>query len=106
MGAIARITMSMLPPAGKETRKVIGTLDSPCPKPLPPSANRPGRAGANKTARRAIIVCFLARRLEIERLGDGGDVGALARHDLAELLGAAAGRGLCSGVELGVDLLV
>src|SRR5262245_48917108 len=48
----------------------------------------------------------LPRRLEIERLGDLGDLRALAGHDLGKFFGAAARRRLCGRVELGVGVPV
>src|SRR5712691_2991095 len=46
------------------------------------------------------------RRLEIERFGDVGDLGALASHDFGKFLRSAARRGLRGGVELGVGVFV
>src|SRR5215470_1707919 len=80
---------------------------------VPPMRSRtpPSPIATSKRARSRgrYCCCHSGRspcRLEIERFGDIGDLGALAGHDLAKFLRAAPRRGLRGGVELGVGLLV
>src|SRR5262249_47105170 len=91
----------------------------------PNAVLRPGSASASKSGQNLLISAIggsiraqaaawgveivrvrLSRRLDAERLGDGGDLGALALDRGDELLCAAATRRLCGRIELVVDRLV
>src|SRR5215467_10593538 len=80
------------------------TSGSKASEPIAPArrsmSGAPAKADQAEWVRRALRRAPLSRRLDAERLGDGGDLGALTLDRGDELLCAAAARRLRSCIEL------